>query len=396
VSAERPAAVRFPEIAALASRLRSRVEELGDSMAKQIVVSVDAYTASDLVQFDELARSCTAHVETLLYSLGSTVVSDAAARETGRLRAEKGFPLPDLMSAYRVGSRFVWETIASAAEDSGVSSKAVISAASEIWEMQAVFTEAMSTAYRDVVARQMLRQEEERSALVAALLEGRTAGRATLWEVADLLRLPHQGPYVVVAADVPEPGKQALAGIEDRLRIAGLPSAWRLLSDLQVGIVSVSDTGKVDRMVADLRDRASGRVGVSPPYEKLFETSKGLRLARIALAGSTPDQWVTVFDADPLRVAAVGDPELMGRFVANVLGGLADLPADERTILLDTFRVWSESRGSANDAAEKLYCHPNTVRHRLRKLQERTGRSVTDPRATAELCLAVEADRRLR
>jgi len=41
--------------------------------------------------------------------------------------------------------------------------------------------------------------------------------------------------------------------------------------------------------------------------------------------------------------------------------------------------------------AEVLYCHPNTVRYRLRRLQELTGRSLSDPRGIAELAAAAYA-----
>ena len=54
-----------------------------------------------------------------------------------------------------------------------------------------------------------------------------------------------------------------------------------------------------------------------------------------------------------------------------------------------------DSGGSANQAASTLFCHPNTVRHRLRRLEQRTGRSLAHPRETAELSLAFEIDRRL-
>jgi DNA-binding PucR family transcriptional regulator len=46
-------------------------------------------------------------------------------------------------------------------------------------------------------------------------------------------------------------------------------------------------------------------------------------------------------------------------------------------------------------AAELLCCHPNTVRYRLRRIEKRTGRSLSRPRDLAELCLAFEVHRRL-
>jgi DNA-binding PucR family transcriptional regulator len=85
----------------------------------------------------------------------------------------------------------------------------------------------------------------------------------------------------------------------------------------------------------------------------------------------------------------------MAKIRSSVLGRLNELPADERTILLDTFRAWLQAGGSANDAAAKVFCHPNTVRHRLRRIEELTNRSLSRPQDAAELCLAFEVEQRL-
>jgi DNA-binding PucR family transcriptional regulator len=66
-----------------------------------------------------------------------------------------------------------------------------------------------------------------------------------------------------------------------------------------------------------------------------------------------------------------------------------------RRILFDTFRVWQENDASVNAVAERLTCHPNTVRHRLRQIEKYTGWSLSRPRDVAELCLAFEVHRRL-
>jgi DNA-binding PucR family transcriptional regulator len=85
----------------------------------------------------------------------------------------------------------------------------------------------------------------------------------------------------------------------------------------------------------------------------------------------------------------------MAKIKLLVLSHLDELPAEERTILLDTFRAWVEAGGSANDTAAKIFCHPNTVRHRLRRIEELTDRSLSRPMDLAELCLAFEIERRL-
>jgi DNA-binding PucR family transcriptional regulator len=55
--------------------------------------------------------------------------------------------------------------------------------------------------------------------------------------------------------------------------------------------------------------------------------------------------------------------------------------------------VWQDNDASVRSAAEVLICHPNTVRHRLRRIEKRTGRSLSRPKDVAELCLAFEVRR---
>jgi DNA-binding PucR family transcriptional regulator len=202
-----------------------------------------------------------------------------------------------------------------------------------------------------------------------------------------------------VAAELPAIGKLGLPTIENKLSTRDIRSAWRLLPDLQVGIVHLRGPETPDTLgtlVEVLRQAATARVGISPAFRELAETSDGLRLARVAVAGkASGDSLVSVFDETPLAVAAVSAPDVMAKIRSLVLSRLDELPAEERTILLDTFRAWVDAGGSANDTAAKIFCHPNTVRHRLRRIEELTDRSLSRPKDLAELCLAFEVERRL-
>jgi sugar diacid utilization regulator len=239
---------------------------------------------------------------------------------------------------------------------------------------------------------QALRDERERSALVAALLEGRVREDATVWEIADLLRLPRQGPFVVVAAESPQIGSEALPHVETRLRVRGIGSAWRLLPDMHIGVVRLPDERDRRHLAEVLSGLAQRRVGVSPPYQRLTETAVGLRLARIAVAAAqSGSRRVSFFDDHPLAVAAVSAPDAMRRVSRTVLGTVLDLPAGQSAVLLETLTAWLDNGGSAGSAARQMHCHPNTVRQRLRKLESCTGRSLSDPRAAAELSLALQA-----
>ncbi|HZC90592.1 MAG TPA: helix-turn-helix domain-containing protein, partial [Mycobacterium sp.] len=345
---------------------------------------------------DEVAASCEANLTYVFHSLAGHADHDVSAAEhTGSARALAGVPLPALMTAYRIGFRFMWEETLAAARAAGIPVESILEVTARVFTAQDTFTQAMADAYRQQLTAQILEQEEERSALVEALLSRRITDTHSLWEAADLLRLPTAGPYVVVAAELPAIGKLGLPAIENKLSARDIRSAWRLLPDLHVGIVHVRIRDTVDTLIAVLR-QATVRVGISPPFDDLAETSEALRFARLAVTGKpSGDSLVTVFDDTPLAVAAVSAPEVMTKIRSTVLKGLSHLPSPERTILLDTFQAWLQAGGSANDTAAAIFCHPNTVRHRLRRIEELTGRSLSRPIDISELCLAFEVEQRL-
>jgi PucR C-terminal helix-turn-helix domain/GGDEF-like domain len=389
-----------PHIVELSKRMLARASKLGKAMADLLCQEIDAYRDGSVVTKDQVAESCVANLTFVFHSLAADADVDVSpAERTGTERALAGVPLPAVMTAYRIGFRFMWEETLATARAAAIPTDSILDATARIFLAQDTFTQAMSTAYRQQLTVQILEREEERSALVEALLSQRITNTQSLWEAADLLRLPTSGPYVVVAAELPAIGKLGLPTIENKLSIRDIRSAWRLLPDLQVGIVHLRGPATAksqDTVVEVLRQAATARVGISPPFHELAETSDALRFARLAVTGKpSPDSLVAVFDDSTLAVAAVSAPEVMARIRSSVLGRLKALQAEERTVLLDTFQAWVEAGGSANDTAAKVYCHPNTVRHRLHRIEELTGRSLSRPKDLAELCLAFEVERRL-
>jgi hypothetical protein len=383
----------------IGTALLEQIDALAESMAVRIRDEVEFYRTSETVPLTELRRSTHSHLLFVLQSLGmgDWQLDTTQARATGRRRAVDGVPLAAIMEAYRVGSRMIWLSIAGYAEAQGlISTTSLLRATSDIWLVQEQFTQAMSGAYREELTVQVLNREHERSALVEALITGRITDTTAMWEAADVLRVSREGPYVVVAAELLEVGRPAFPGIEALLGSTEMESAWRLMPDLQVGIVPIRRPDQLGLLVSALRRFPVTRVGISPAFNDLIGTPFALRCSRIAMTGAQLGrEAITVFDESALAVGAVASPDIMRRVSETVLAGLYELPTEERELLLDTLEAWLDKGGSAGRAAEVLFCHPNTVRHRLRRIEQRTGRSLTDPRQTTELCVALETARRL-
>jgi PucR C-terminal helix-turn-helix domain len=125
-------------------------------------------------------------------------------------------------------------------------------------------------------------------------------------------------------------------------------------------------------------------------------STQAVHVAKVMLRGPTDSTFsVAVFDGSILATAAVSAPEAMIKTVGTALDRFRDLPDHDREMLFETFRVWQDNDGSVRSAAKALTCHPNTVRHRLRRIEKHTGRSLSRPKDVAELCLAFEVHRRL-
>jgi PucR C-terminal helix-turn-helix domain/GGDEF-like domain len=377
------------------TRVIADVDSLARDLAAQIRRDV-AYYHDPSQAADDLEDTCRGQLEAALSQLDLPDAMDGtAARVNGAKQAAARVPLTSLIDAYRVGSHFIWTTVAAACAAEAIASEHVLALADRIWLVQDAFTQAMTEGYRDVANARLLTEEAERASIVAALLQGQVLSQETVWDLASVLQLPQRGPFVVVAAEVADLGRHAMPGVEGRLRVSDVLSAWQLRPDTQVGIVHVPSPQRQAALLAVLRLYPNVRLGVSPPYLKLDQTGEALRFARIAMTAAPPKGGVIVFDENPLLVAAVAEPDVMRRVADTVLGALASMHDDDRQILLDTFDTWLHSHGSADIAAQQLFCHPNTVRQRLRRLEERTGRSLSDPLDLTHLCLALEADRRL-
>ncbi|MEU6776743.1 helix-turn-helix domain-containing protein [Streptomyces sp. NPDC046759] len=377
--------------------LLARLPELGVRMTERIRAEVESYADDSLIPFSSLRESCEGNADLLLGRFAHGTRPDVgAALQTGRLRAEQGVPLADTLHAYRVGFELLWsEMVDEARRHPEVTDAELVAGSSEIWALFGRYAEAVAAAYREASAELALQREARRSALAEALFTGALADRTTPWEAAGQLGLPERGPYAVVAASVPDPGQEPLPGIEAALRRAGVPSVWRLLPDQQIGLVSL---GHHDAETVSLRAlrRRRARVGVSPRFDSLRETPQALRFARLALAGLPGEgPGVTRFDDSPLVMLVAAAPAESSRLVEVALGPLLELPEAERARLLQTLGHWFAAGGVAAEAADRLFVHPNTVRYRLRRIEELTGRSLSDPLTLADLGAAMYALRLL-
>jgi len=85
------------------------------------------------------------------------------------------------------------------------------------------------------------------------------------------------------------------------------------------------------------------------------------------------------------------DPEALRTFAASVLGALDGYDDQHGGHLIPSLRAFLERNARWEAAASDLYVHRHTLRYRMRKIEELTGRDLSSARDRMELFLALRA-----
>ncbi|MCK2241263.1 MULTISPECIES: helix-turn-helix domain-containing protein [unclassified Crossiella] len=383
----------FPDaVRRLARQLTGQVPRLALALATRIRAEVPAYQDDRLVSFADLVAECEANLVQGLRDVDSPSWNGTdAARVLGRRRAEQGFPVEATLRSYRIGGQFMWETFVSAAGPDLGDQRAVLAAATTLWTFIDTYSAALAEGHRLASEDRARTDTEVRSALLEALFTGKSAAGRSLLDCAADLRLPAGGRFLVVVADT-----HALPRIEERLRLRGTISVWRQEIDAQAGIVLLSPSGSPEQLCLQLAGHTRARVGVSAEYHQIEATPAARHAAGLARAAVGPHgPGVLRHDRAPVPILLASAPEAARAVAQAALGPVLELPARDRELLLSTLRVWLGHDGATSAAAAELHCHRNTVRYRLRRLEDLTGLSLTSPKALSELHLALEALRLL-
>jgi hypothetical protein len=354
------------EAASIVAAAKTSLPDLVERVAHRIRTEIPCYAAEDVVAPDA----------------------------TGPTRAAQGVPLAEMLTAYRVGVAELWSALVTAARElPGVPADDVIELAGAVFAAQNTYSDAALAAYRDE-AREILRtQQRERAALVEVILAG-AAAKGSLWEVANALRLPLDGAFLVIAAET-EPGHDPIPRAESALAVIDVRSVWRLDAEVSLGVLSLPDRSRNGTVLTVLDKHATHRIGASPVFGELHQAGWALQLARLALGSNNGDTGVAQFRDSPIDILVAAAPHAALETARAVLGSLLELPEDELDLLLGTFEAWVRASGSASVAGAELFCHPNTVRYRLRRIEAGTGRVLAHPGDVAELVTAVRAWREL-
>jgi hypothetical protein len=378
--------------ARIVEAMHARQPALVERVLERILGEITFYGSTDVISREGTRAALRSNLAYIIRNLpGSTDLDLHAPEETGRRRAAQGVPLVDLVAAYRLAFSEIWaEAVTVTHAMPGVGADDLVAVAGRLFELHEQYTGAAVAGYRDE-AREVLRiSERERSVLVEVVLGG-SATSGELWQAAQSLGLPLAGSFLVVAAATPEPGQDPLPRIESALAAMDVGLVWRLEATSLLGVLAAVTHARTPAVLDLLGRHASGPIGVRPWFADLGQAGTARRLAQLALESNQQERGVRQFPDRPLDVLVAAAPLAALGVARTVLGGVLELPNDDRDLLLGTLDAWLAAKGSARDAGAALFCHPNTVRYRLRRIEALTERRLDEPEDAAELVAAARA-----
>ncbi|QKG27100.1 helix-turn-helix domain-containing protein [Actinomadura verrucosospora] len=318
-----------------------------------------------------------------------TVERNATARALGHFEAVEGRTLDELNAAFRIALRVCWHRTAEVAWRDQLPADVIAAMAEAMIRFIDEVSEQTVIGYRSAQAQADLARKDARTALLTAILQrGRAvtgdSGFRALALAADWV-VPAQVTPVVVG-----PGTKFTRSALDPDVLADTDSHQPcLLIPGKVG------TARLAMLSAVLED-APSVVGCTVPTG---QAPDALRWARRVLAlgearmigenGAVAP--LTRCDDHLVTVLLASDPSMTRYLAACHLAPFSDLTSGSRQRLLDTLREWVTSRGSAVEVAERLGIHPQTVRYRLRLIEELVGEQMQDPTARFVLELTLRA-----
>jgi len=252
-----------------------------------------------------------------------------------------------------------------------------------------------------VVALELMRvriaRDTERRLAGDVLAEALT-GRLDRDEIAARLRPFGIGEEVAVLAFATADAVAAEPVLDAALARADVRSLVAVRGSLLCAIVDAAGRDPIElagRMRAelagadpDVRASASRAASAEALRRSFHEARCALEAVRFA-NGHTPEV-ASHRDLGSFHLLlSLQDDEALRSYCDNVLAGVAEGDPDYADELLRSLDAYLEHNGHWERAAAEVFCHRHTLRYRIRRVEELTGRSLSNPRDRIEFWLAL-------
>ncbi|MFA1544188.1 helix-turn-helix domain-containing protein [Actinomadura monticuli] len=282
----------------------------------------------------------------------------AAAERLGSDRARQGVPVAAFLDGFQAGRAHLVRTLVAEGRRTGVPDAALLDGVTRIDEITTALVHRMVHAHRITELEMARTAREARVQMLRQLLHGEA--------VPVLAPLDAAGAYHCVVSDVSDPA--VAARLETELTAAG------------PGLCGLVD-GRFAALAARLPAPVpAGPLLVAAPPARPADVGPMYGLGRRALRAGAAAGLTGLRELADLALLTVteAEPEFGGLLAAALLPGLdPDEPFHRE--LAETGLAYLDHGGRIEPTAAALHVHGNTVKYRIRRLRELTGRPLYDP-----------------
>ncbi|MFG2087047.1 helix-turn-helix domain-containing protein [Spirillospora sp. NPDC048824] len=374
----------------LADHMRPHLDEVADDMIQEIQTRVREYDRPGDGSYSGTLRLA---VERVLHYFVDRVADpghDSAPvvdffRAIGRGEAGEGRSLDAMQSAMRVGGMIAWRRLSEGADVLKVSPRTLGAVGEVMMEFQNDLAHAAAEGFSQAKAAVAGEMQRRRKRLLDLLFADPPAAQEA---IADLAAAAHWPVPRTVAA-------VALGRHHQGARQPAFPPD--VLADLtrRTPSLIIPDPDGPGR--AKLVDRAlAGTLAVVGPTVPLMEAARSIQWARKTLClvqrGVIETESGVIRSVEHMSTLILFQDEGLITSLADLrLAPLAHLRPSQQDRLAETLLAWLQSGRNANEVAMRLHVHPQTVRYRLRQLEELFGDQLLDPDLRFDLEIVLRA-----
>ncbi|MEU6147810.1 helix-turn-helix domain-containing protein [Streptomyces sp. NPDC047081] len=302
----------------------------------------------------------------------------------GRGEAEEGRSLDSFQSALRLGARVTWRRV-NALVDADLLPRNVLAAFGEALFLHLDEMAAATTAgYTEARLHAAGELQQRRTRLIDLLTADPPASPEAMTELAHSARWPVPRSLAMVAIDHrARAGTQPIVAPEFLVRF-----------DIHPAVLVVPDPEGPGRARA-VAGALHGLRAAMGPTVALQEGARSLRWASEALGlvrrGVLADTEMVRCQDHLATLLLLRDDALIDALAEHRLRPLQEVRPPQRERLAETLLSWLQCGHNASEVAVRLAVHPQTVRYRMRQLDDLFGGQLHDPVAQFEMQLALHA-----
>ncbi|TQN28605.1 PucR-like helix-turn-helix protein [Haloactinospora alba] len=378
----------------LGARLREALAPTSDEIVAEIQSRIPEYARSRDPQYLRVTRTSVERaLNAFLGRIGEphprVAELHAEFRAVGAGEAHEGRSLDSLQTAMRSAAVIAWRRITMMSETLELSRQQI----SVLGESAFLFLEEIAAAategYNRAKASALDELQRRRGRLLNLLLADDSPNIEAVFDLARAAewRVPSRISVAVLHNTDPD---SAAAPMLPPDTLTDFNRA-----DPCVVVPDPDGPGRLRSLELALRDWRAAlgpTVSITEGAASLSRARDTLELMRSGTIGGTG---VVRWSDHLVPVMLCSDAELVRAMARNRLAPLYELRPVQRDRMADTLLVWLQVGFNANEVAQRLHVHPQTVRYRLRRLEQLFGEWLRDPDHRFELELVLRARRLL-